>query len=317
MQRLPVFYFCFFIVLLTGCVVSPTLPSISRSMQTGLVSKPSPEPISVKPKISGPSHQIPSEVLKTPSPNENKSLPLKNSSEVNNPALIPSNSSVSSSPSGALGGGLGSNIPNITPPTVPQEFLTPSIQDVLIQGNSIQAGTGSAALQPNFDGKMLVLTISGHFGSALLRDIAAVLDNGIYFKPISISSQQLTLELDTKGIPDLYLAGPHKLRLRIGDNLLQTYILIGAPDVSLILFPEINAVNIQGNNTLEIIGKYFMRNPFFSELRLNQDKLNIISVSNNGNNDVLIAEIPIELSHEEQILVYSTPFGNTRFGFNP
>ncbi|MBT9544434.1 MAG: hypothetical protein IV090_03515 [Candidatus Sericytochromatia bacterium] len=317
MQRLHIFYFCFLIVLITGCVVSSALPGISHSRQTGLGSKPSPGQISVKPQISAPLHQIPSEVLKTPAPNENKSLPLKNSSGVNNPTLIPSHSPISSAAAGALGGSPTGGSPNITPPTVVQEFLTPSIQDVLIQGNSIQAGTGSAALHPNFDGKMVELIISGHFGSAQLTDVAAVLNNDIHFKPTSISPQQLTLELDTKWIPDLYLAGPHKLRLRIGANLLQIYIVIGAPDTPLILFPEINAVNLKGDNTLEIIGKYFMRNPFFSELRLNQDKLNIISVSNDGNNDVLIAEAPSELANEEHQLIYSTPFGNTRFRFNP
>lgn len=202
------------------------------------------------------------------------------------------------------------------PPAAPVAPPGPHIEDIRIAGSSIKAGSGSNQLHADFNGKVIDLEVLGEFGNVSLTTVAAVLNNGVDFVPMSASRQQLVFQLDTTAIPDLYLAGPHKMRVRAGELLLEAHITVGAPDTPLILFPELHTVTVQADGSLEIIGQHFMRNPFFAELRLNQSKLKIVSVSRQADHDRMVAEIDGSLVQQAHELSYATPFGNTRLTFN-
>lgn len=197
------------------------------------------------------------------------------------------------------------------------------IQDVRVAGQSIQGERAPGAIQTSYTGKRIALEVLGRFAATDKAQVAAVLNNGLDLEVLSVADGRIVLELDTAGVVDLYLAGPHTLRVRVGDALLKTTIQVGSPDEGLVPFPRIDTLTPHYESDgslkrLEVSGLYFPRNPYFAKALIDDRAVTIESVSREDGQDRMLLRLPPELSLRagaELSLIYATPFGSFRRSF--
>jgi hypothetical protein len=143
-----------------------------------------------------------------------------------------------------------------------------TIQDVWLDGQSIQGALAPSAIHPDWEGDPLELVIKGNFEnkkgkdltpkaflftlepSILLRSMApdetepssrVLLDDAILLSPISVSGSEIRVKLPKAGLPELFLNGLHKLTLIRNRYYFDTQIQVGEP----LLAPPIGALQPQ------------------------------------------------------------------------
>lgn len=197
------------------------------------------------------------------------------------------------------------------------------IQDVFLNGQSVAGAAAPTGIQANYQGKQVTLTVRGYFGDPNVDETAAVLNNGILLEVVSTTSEQIVLKLETGLIPDLYLSGPHNLRLQIQSTELRTKIRVGEPEVPVILFPQLKTIipikdSAQKLVGFQVAGQYFMRNPYFSTARIDSQDVRVESVTRSGSDDLLALPVPQGFDTTpglQHTLSYATPFGSLSLTF--
>ncbi len=181
-----------------------------------------------------------------------------------------------------------------------------TIQDVWLNGQSIQGSQAPSSLKPEWEGEPLELRITGQFEnkrekelnlkaflftldpSILLRSMApnetepaarVLLNDAILLTPVSVSGSEIRVKLPQEGIPDLFLKGLHKLTLIKNRFYFDTQIKVGDPLMAppeSSLQPQIQHIEVVRNNKgqprfLRCIGSGIMMGPKFSYAQLDGD----------------------------------------------
>lgn len=304
-------------VLLSSCqAVKPqtALPTVEKQSILPMASRstaptPSPVRMSVEQPVNPMSSSPPVPTAHPPP----KPLPfasvMPSSKQTTVPEQIPRGS----------GEGSGGATPILSAPEPSVKTL--GIQNVLIDGQSIFGNNAPSALRGNYQGKRIRLTVQGYFGDAELADIAAVLNNGLSLQVLSVTSEQMVLELNTAFIPDLYLSGPHHLRVLVHASEIRANIRLGEPDDAQILFPQLEEITPELDSQqlltgFRVKGQYFMRNPFFAQAKIDGQAVMIQPATRAGNADEMLILLPTPFDatpHRHHTLAYATPFGSLAF----
>lgn len=264
------------------------------------------------------------------SPSNTLVLPIPSVIASSSPTPSPSPSLVSGtqSSSGSSGGGGSSFVvpaplpptpaPTPTPLPIPTPTMPPDgkpvIHDVrLADGPSILGAGAPGALRSNYLGGVIQLHAIGYFFEPSIQDVSVLLDNRIAFNLIDSSNYVLKFQLETQNIPDLYLEGAHRIKVTVGNEVIEDQVLVGVPITQVSLFPQISEAEIitQGNQkVLRVSGKHLMLNPRFSQAKIDGTIVPVLQVTREANQSVMQISLPAgfdeNTSHQ---LVYSSPFG--------
>ena len=219
-----------------------------------------------------------------------------------------------------------------------------SITDIVLTdtGKSIKED-GDAAIEPDYAGKEINLTITGKFKNVgmsldnlqftneagLIHQsvveaepvIRVLLNDVILFSPVSASETEIKVKIDTIGIPDFYLKGLHKLSIEAPGISASTMIRVGDPAHVDSLSPGIDSVEVikddKGNPlNLLVTGFNLMLNPSFSYSQIDGQfgfghQTNIVD-DNNGlvwETIVHIPDVQAFAKNNQHTITYATPFG--------
>ena len=170
------------------------------------------------------------------------------------------------------------------------------IQNIVLTDTServMDEGTpATSEIKPDYAGKIISLTITGKFSTSpkmkldnmmftnepgLIHQslveqepvIRVTLDDVILFTPVSASSTSITVTLDSKGMPELYLKGLHKLTITAGKYFSDTLVKVGEPVPVTSLSPRIDSVEVLRDErgkpeNLKLTGSNLMLNYRFS-----------------------------------------------------
>jgi len=203
---------------------------------------------------------------------------------------------------------------------------------------------GQAAIEPDFSGKEIFLTIKGSFKTSpemnldnilftnepgLLHQsvveqepkLMVVMDDVILFSALSASPTEIKVKIDTRGIPDFYLKGNHKFSIKTPNLSADTKIKVGEPVPVTSLSPVISSVEVlkdSNNNPVNLLvkGKNLMLNPKFSYAQVDgvfgfghQTNITFADSDTNWEAIIHIPDISDFKSKNEHTISYSTPFG--------
>lgn len=226
------------------------------------------------------------------------------------------------------------------------------ITDVTLNNLSIMSDKGVSSILPDFNGKDILLTIKGVFkteSSTIKKtqfqyeqglfnqsivgnkpETRVLLDESIIFEILSISKSEITVKINSKWIPDLYLKGLHKLRVISGEKSASVFVKVGDPSPVNTLSPKILSVEVlktkdddsdnksdknnKKPNNILIKGSNFMMYYRFSYSTIDGvfcygHQTNIL---NDGSFESII-HIPDPKKfdpNKKHILMYTTPFGS-------
>lgn len=169
------------------------------------------------------------------------------------------------------------------------------INDVKLTANnaSIMGPTATTAIEPDYAGKVIELTLTGTFKEAkkdlLLKNFLftlepplvqqtfvgkepkdrVLLDESILLEPVLVSGAEIKVKLNTQSVPDLYLKGLHKISVEHGNWYTDVLIRVGEPAPVENLQPQIDSVEILRDDKglaqhLKLTGQNFMIYPKFS-----------------------------------------------------
>ena len=177
------------------------------------------------------------------------------------------------------------------------------IQDVLLTNSqqSIFGKDAPAALEPDFAGTIVGLTIKGSFRDKQRRPLEkkafaftlepdlvqqtfvgtepharVLLDHSLLLEVESVSATEIKAMLRTKQIPDLYLKGMHRLSVETDKYYTDSLIRIGDPAPVTSLLPAIQSVEVMRDKNhrplhVRLRGKNFMLYPKFSFATIDGD----------------------------------------------
>lgn len=159
--------------------------------------------------------------------------------------------------------------------------LTETGQSVMEENSPAQA-----AIEPDYAGKIISLTITGKFNTTpkiklehmlftnepgLIHQsvveaeplIRVLLDDLILFSPVSASDKEIKVKIDTRGIPEFYLKGLHKLTIIANQYFSDTLVKVGDPVPVNKLSPSITSVEVLRDDkgkpvNLKLTGRNFM-----------------------------------------------------------
>src|SRR5690606_7823493 len=101
----------------------------------------------------------------------------------------------------------------IPTPTVPPNNQ-PAISDLrLPEGPSVLGKEAPGALRADYTGGTITLHAIGYFFDPQPQQVSLKLNNSLDFALTATSNYVLTFTLNTQQIPDLYLEGPHWIKL--------------------------------------------------------------------------------------------------------
>jgi hypothetical protein len=201
-----------------------------------------------------------------------------------------------------------------------------------------------SAIIPDYAGKTINLTITGKFNTVpkiklehmlftnepgLIHQsvvgnepqIMVILDDSILFTPVIASDKEIKVKIDTRGIPEFYLKGLHKLTVIDNKNFSDTLVKVGDPAPVTSLSPSIYSVEVLKDDegkpvNLKLTGRNFMLYYRFSYSQIDGvfgfgHMTNV--VEENGvlgwETIVHIPNIPDFEGKTEHTISYATPFG--------
>lgn len=152
--------------------------------------------------------------------------------------------------------------------------------------------------------------------------VRALLDDSLLIEAVRIEEHQLLLQFNPQFLPDLQLAGLHRLQLHAGDQQVEALIKI-APQTQQDLMPLIEQVELVEQNGqpqyLKVIGRHFFLNGGWTQVFIDERPVNtgVTSILTDGQ-----AEIIVDLSqlgaYDPQVshqLRYQSPLGTTIYSF--
>lgn len=301
----------------------PEAPAISDTARPGPVASPRPTPTTA-PAATGRSPTLVEQPIPTASPTPTQ--PAHTGSAAGS-------SSGGSSGSGGSGGPPASsapaNPPTPTPtplpiptPTAPPDGV-PVIHDLrLPDGPSVLGNSAPGALRADYTGGQISLQAIGYFFDPLAQDVSLRLNNSLDFSLQEASNYVLHFGLDTGQIPDLYLEGPHWIRLQVGSTVIEDQLRVGAAITPAHLYPALLSAALvsstDGQTVLEVVGTHLMRNPRFAQARINDQVVPVLQVwpTAQQNQALMHVRLPDNFtasgSHD---LTYSSPFGTAFYRF--
>jgi len=229
-----------------------------------------------------------------------------------------------------------------------------TIQDVWLNGQSIQGSQAPSALRSDWEGSPLQLVLKGKFEdkkdrnlnlttfrftlepSVQIRAMApnetqpasrVLLDDAILLIPISVSSNEIRVELPQTGLGELLLKGLHKISVIHKNYYSDTLIQVGEPQVAPpieALSPQFNEIEVVRNNKgqarflrctgpgLNMVQGKFAYSMIDSEFAFVYQS-QIVQTETGRAYETLI-HIPDPASFDlnaQHTLTYATPFGTT------
>ncbi len=217
--------------------------------------------------------------------------------------------------------------------------LTETGKSVMEEGSPAEA-----AIEPDYSGKEILLTITGKFNTtpdmklnnmlftnepglihqSVVEDeikIKVLIDDVILFSPVSASPTEIKVKIDSKGIPDFYLKGLHKLTILANEFFSDTLVRVGEPAAVSSLTPSISSVEVIKDSknkpvNLKLTGYNFMLYYRYSYSQIDGKfgfghQTNVIEESGESiwETIVHIPDIPDFESKTEHTISYATPFG--------
>jgi hypothetical protein len=239
----------------------------------------------------------------TPTPLPISSEP-KNPTD-SNPSLGIEPSTQSSSAYSRVGGGSDSTTPS-------------GAVNLPLEITGVLTKDGLPTLHPDYLGEAIELTLVGHFPDLTnVNELELILDNAIPLRVTSVSENKVTAFLSQKRVPDLYLAGTHKLEARLNKQTTRFQLEIGSPQKPYAISPKIDFVDIEYSSesqpvALKLQGNDLLLNPFFAQIKLDDTILNILSTEILPEFTVVRVALPNTFDiKSDYSLIYTSPFGST------
>ncbi|PIQ25464.1 hypothetical protein COW36_20685 [bacterium (Candidatus Blackallbacteria) CG17_big_fil_post_rev_8_21_14_2_50_48_46] len=179
------------------------------------------------------------------------------------------------------------------------------------------------AIQANYSGKEIVLTLTGFF-PGVLSNTEVYLDNEISLELVSSSQTEIQARFNTRNIPDLYLVGnQHTLSVFLPSQTLKVQVRVGPPEQSQNLAPQILSVSVQRDSenqpeNILIKGQNLMLNSLFAQVTLDGQILETFESGFEEQDTRLLLGLPEDgdfspgMSHR---LSYISPFGISIYEF--
>lgn len=221
-------------------------------------------------------------------------------------------------------------------------------------GQSLMNTSSGASIEPDYAGKSFHLTLTGKFeenrkalpqaGFAFaltpplfLTSVSPekneppsrlVLDDAVLLSVESVTATEIQATLETRAIPDLYLAGWHKLTLIHGNYYTDALIRVGKPvPLANALQPSVTSIEVVRNERhepryLKVKGQNLMIQPLFSYSTVDQvfvfsDRTSVSEKDGQTEWETLTL-IPDPKTFDrlaQHTLAYATPFGTVLKNF--
>jgi len=184
----------------------------------------------------------------------------------------------------------------------------------LPDGPSVLGNQAPGALRADYTGGQITLHAIGYFFDPLPQDVSLRLNNSLDFSLTTASNHVLTFSMSTEKIPDLYLEGPHWLKLQVGNTVLEDQLRVGAPITQVNLFPSLASAELvsaaSGHTVLQVVGSHLMLNPRFAQARIDDQVVPVLQVQLQGEQAMMQVQLPENFSAQgSHELIYSTSFG--------